>query len=241
MGGPPEKRVHDVLVDATKTLATAESATGGLLGDRITSIAGSSAYYLGGVIAYANDVKEHVLKVSKAMMIEHGAVSSETALAMARGVRQLLNADYGLSITGIAGPGGGSAEKPVGLTWVAVSSAQDERARKFVYAGTRDQNKQRAVDSVLELLLEVMDESGNGAAIIQVETKDGQEGGVIPIAFSWHDEHHIILDWGRRWREGEHEHMLVRIQGGDTYELSVDSTGTVWRLERKLRTPPRAT
>lgn len=155
MDETPEARIGKVLTPAGKTLATAESCTGGLLGDRITTVPGSSAFYLGGVIAYANDVKEHLLGVLKETMVAHGAVSEETALEMARGARRVLGADYGISVTGIAGPGGGTPEKPVGLTWVAVSGADDERAVQHIYPEDREQNKHAAVDSVLELLLEV--------------------------------------------------------------------------------------
>lgn len=154
-----EERIAEKLTSMGKTIATAESCTGGLLGDRITDVPGSSKYYLGGVIAYANDVKEHVLGVLKATMVDHGAASEETALEMARGARRLLSVDYGISVTGIAGPGGGTIVKPVGLTWVAVSGHKDERAVRHVYPGDRQHNKHAAVDSVLELLLQMLEDT----------------------------------------------------------------------------------
>jgi PncC family amidohydrolase len=231
----PEERAHEVLLRNGKTLATAESCTGGLLGDRITGVPGSSAYYLGGVIAYANSVKEQVLEVSKEMMVEHGAVSELTALEMARGARRLLNADYGISVTGIAGPGGGSEQKPVGLTWVAVSGPEGDFAARHIYPGDREQNKHAAVDSVLELLLRVI-EPDNGEPI-QVDTKRDKQDRLVPMAFSMGGNRHIIIDWGRRWNEDDSEHMLVRTQDSRTYEIAFDEHEATWRLVRKLRTP----
>lgn len=109
-------------------LATAKSCTGGLVGHRLTNVPGSSDYYLGGVIAYANEAKVHLLGVSLETLETCGAVSRETVLEMASGVRQLLSADIGLSVSGIAGPGGGTSEKPLGLTWIGLSAPGYENA-----------------------------------------------------------------------------------------------------------------
>ncbi len=231
----PEERAQALLIKSGKTLATAESCTGGLLGDRITGVPGSSAYYLGGVIAYANAVKEQILKVPKEMMVEHGAVSELTALGMARGVRRLLNADYGLSVTGIAGPGGGTVEKPVGLTWVAVSGPEGDFAARHIYPGDREENKHAAVDSVLELLLEVV--ASETDRLIQVDARRDKQDRWVPVAFNLSGTRHNIVDWGRRWGEGGEEHMLVRTEGGKTYEIAFDEGEAAWRLVRELRTP----
>jgi len=132
-------------------LAVAESCTGGMLGERLTSIPGSSDVFLGGVIAYHNDVKRNVLGV-RAEDIEHyGAVSERVALQMASGVREKLRADVGVSVTGIAGPGGGTAEKPVGLVWVAVH-ASEVKARRFHVGGDRAEIRQRAAQAALEMV-----------------------------------------------------------------------------------------
>jgi PncC family amidohydrolase len=235
MESSPEERVHDVLAARGKTLATAESCTGGLLGDRITEVPGSSAYYLGGVIAYANDVKEDLLGVLKATMIEHGAVSEQTALEMARGARRALKADYGLSVTGIAGPGGGTPEKPVGLTWVAVSGPDGDRAARHVYPGSRVENKHAAVDSVLELLLQII--AGDQGEAIQVEVSRDSKDRLVPIAFTIAGERYGIIDWGRRWKDGEREHMLVRTHNGETVELAFDERRSSWHLLRRLQAP----
>lgn len=136
------------------SLATAESCTGGLIGHWITQVPGSSAYYLGGVVSYADQVKEELLGVHPDTLSSVGAVSRATALEMARGVRQRLTADVGISVTGIAGPGGGSAEKPVGLTWIAIVTPRVERAQRFVFDGDRSANKQSAAQAALEMLLE---------------------------------------------------------------------------------------
>ncbi len=133
-------------------LATAESCTGGLIGDRITNTAGSSDYFLGGIIAYANEIKQGVLGVSGAALEAHGAVSEPVALAMARGACRVLGADIALSVTGVAGPGGGTAAKPVGLTWIGLSAPDGTWAHKFIWDGTRTENKAASAQAALELL-----------------------------------------------------------------------------------------
>ncbi len=135
------------------TLGTAESCTGGLIGDIITDRPGSSAYFLGGVIAYSNDVKRHLLGVSEATLLRHGAVSERCALEMARGVRKALGADVGVSATGIAGPDGGTMDKPVGLTFVGVSSPIGEQVEHNVWPYDRAGNKQATTDAALKLLM----------------------------------------------------------------------------------------
>ena len=132
-------------------LAVAESCTGGLLGERLTNIPGSSNVFLGGVIAYHNDVKLDLLGVRTEDLEEYGAVSEEVALQMASGVREKLGADVGVSVTGIAGPGGGTAEKPVGLVWIAVH-ASGVKARRFHVGGDRAEIRQRAAQAALEMV-----------------------------------------------------------------------------------------
>jgi len=132
-------------------LAVAESCTGGLLGERLTNIPGSSDVFLGGVIAYHNEVKLNLLGVRAGDIEEHGAVSEQVALQMASGVREKLGADVGVSVTGIAGPGGGTAEKPVGLVWIAVH-ASGVKARRFHVGGDRAEIRQRAAQAALEMV-----------------------------------------------------------------------------------------
>ena len=132
-------------------LAVAESCTGGMLGERITNIPGSSDVFVGGVIAYHNDVKRNSLGVSVADLEQYGAVSEQVALHMAAGVRESLRADIGVAVTGIAGPGGGTPEKPVGLVWIAVHS-RDAKARRFHVGGDRAEIRQRAAQAALEMV-----------------------------------------------------------------------------------------
>ena len=133
------------------TLAVAESCTGGMLGERITSIPGSSDVFLGGVIAYHNEVKRSLLGVRTEAIERSGAVSEEVVLQMASGVRERLGADVGVAVTGIAGPGGGTPEKPVGLVWIAVH-ASEVKARRFHVGGDRAEIRQRAAQAALEMV-----------------------------------------------------------------------------------------
>lgn len=156
-----EREVGALLVALGLTLATAESCTGGLLAHRITNVPGSSAYYVGGLVAYANEVKEMCLGVRPETLLAHGAVSEETVLEMAGGARARMGADVALATTGIAGPDGGTAEKPVGLVYVALSAADMERCERHVWSsdGAVDErlaNKEKSVDAVLGLLLDYL-------------------------------------------------------------------------------------
>ena len=134
-------------------LVLAESCTGGLLGSRISDVPGSSEYFLGGVVAYAYEAKADLLGVSWDTLNTKGAVSRETVLEMARGVRQRMKADIGVSVSGIAGPGGGTPEKPVGTTWIGLAAEDGEWAKTYQFSGDREENKISAVDAALTLLL----------------------------------------------------------------------------------------
>jgi len=140
-----------------QTLAVAESCTGGLLGGRITNVPGSSDYFLGGVISYSNNLKESLLDVSAAMLTEHGAVSEETAHAMAEGIVHATGASLGLAITGVAGPGGGTAEKPVGLVYLAIARKKGGvKVLRPTMWGDRATIRNRAVQQALVLLRDVL-------------------------------------------------------------------------------------
>ena len=132
--------------------ATAESCTGGGIGSAITAVPGSSAVYLGGVISYANEVKHGVLGVSEETLATVGAVSPETAAQMAEGVRRLVGADLAVSVTGIAGPDGGTADKPVGLVWFGLASASGTRTEKAIFTGDRARVREQAVVHALGML-----------------------------------------------------------------------------------------
>jgi PncC family amidohydrolase len=137
-------------------LATAESCTGGLVADHITDVPGSSDYYVGGVVAYAYEAKVALLHVSWDTLRLHGAVSRETVIEMARGVRTALGADIGVSVSGIAGPGGGIPEKPVGTTWIGLSGRDGDWARKFVWDGDRRANKESSAQAALQFVLDYL-------------------------------------------------------------------------------------
>lgn len=133
-------------------IAVAESCTGGMLGTRLTTVPGSSDVFVGGVIAYDDDVKVRLLGVDPATLREHGAVSEETVREMATGIRRCLGAQIGIAITGVAGPSGGSAEKPVGLVWLAADVNERVRASHRIYPGSREEIRQRATQAALDLV-----------------------------------------------------------------------------------------
>jgi nicotinamide-nucleotide amidase len=147
-----EEQVGMRLRELGRTLAVAESCTGGLICHRITNISGSSDYFLGGAVTYSNEAKVGVLKVPEAILKEKGAVSAETARAMAAGVREIFGADYGLAVTGIAGPTGGSVEKPVGLVFMGLAGPGKVEARRHLFHGDREGIKAQSTQTALEWL-----------------------------------------------------------------------------------------
>ena len=156
-----EEELRDLLTARGWTLATAESSTGGLVAHRITNVSGSSAYFLGGVVAYADQAKEALLGVAHGTLLAYGAVSDQVAREMARGVRQRFGALLGLSTTGIAGPTGATPGKPVGLAYVALSVLDTttsmpavEAVRRYLWQGNRLENKESTAEAVLRLLLD---------------------------------------------------------------------------------------
>jgi nicotinamide-nucleotide amidase len=141
------------LVARGRTLALAESCTGGLVAKRLTDLPGSSRYLLGGWVVYANEAKERLLGVPHEVLERHGAVSEETARALAEGALRALGADLAAAITGIAGPTGGSEEKPVGTVWIAAGSADSIRARRVIFPGDRTEVRERSAQAALHMLL----------------------------------------------------------------------------------------
>jgi nicotinamide-nucleotide amidase len=134
------------------TLAVAESCTGGLLAERITSVPGSSKYFIEGVVTYSNDAKTRALGVEPILLLEHGAVSGPVAEAMAEGMRQRAETDFALAITGVAGPGGGTDEKPVGTVFIAISSEAGTEHRKLKLPGDRHLIRWRSSQAALDML-----------------------------------------------------------------------------------------
>ncbi len=150
--------LHELFAASGRTLATAESCTGGLIGHRITNIGGCSAYYLGGLVTYSNEAKQALLGVPERMLMEHGAVSEAVARVMAEGVRAVFGTDYGIGVTGIAGPGGGTAEKPVGLVYIGVSKHGQTSVSREVFSGDRLSVKDQTATRALHLLAAMIQE-----------------------------------------------------------------------------------
>jgi len=152
-----EERVGQLLLQRRQTLALAESCTGGLISRRITRIAGSSAYYYGGAVTYANEAKINFLGVTPATLEKHGAVSEPTALEMSQGIRERTGAGIGLSVTGVAGPSGGSPEKPVGTVWMSIALEGRHEARQFHFHGDRERIIQGASQAALNWLRTILE------------------------------------------------------------------------------------
>jgi len=146
--------IHQILVDNNLTISVAESCTSGMLGSELGSLPGSSSFLVGGIITYSNDVKNNILGVNKLTIAKHGAVSKETAIEMARLVRNKFGSSIGISITGIAGPDGGTDEKPVGTVFIGYADANESTATKFIFGNDRTQNRERAVTQSLLILKE---------------------------------------------------------------------------------------
>lgn len=146
-----EKQLGRLLTDAGLTITTAESCTGGLISHRITNVSGSSSYFLGGVVAYSNEAKARILGVPRRALELYGAVSEQVAREMARGVRRLFRSDIAVSATGIAGPTGGTPEKPVGLVYIALTAPDGEWCERHIWAGDRETNKRLTSETALHM------------------------------------------------------------------------------------------
>ena len=147
-----EEVVGKLLLERKRTIAVAESCTGGLIGARFTNVSGSSKYFERGVVTYSNEAKVELLSVPKEIIEKYGAVSEEVAILMAEGVRKLAKTDYGLSVTGIAGPTGGTPQKPVGLVFVGFAHENDSFAQRFLLGENRKSNRERAAQAALNLV-----------------------------------------------------------------------------------------
>ncbi|MFH1656019.1 MAG: CinA family protein [Candidatus Omnitrophota bacterium] len=147
-----EKALAKILTKKRKTLSVAESCTGGLISNRLTNIPGSSKYFKAGIIAYSNEVKIRQLKIPSRIIKQKGAVSKEVATYMARNIRKITKSDFGLGITGIAGPTGGTKTKPTGLVYIALSSRQKQINRKYNFKGKRNLIKRKSSTAAIKLL-----------------------------------------------------------------------------------------
>jgi PncC family amidohydrolase len=166
-------RLAAACLDSGAVVGTAESCTGGLIAKLITDIPGSSGYFRGGVVCYADEAKVRLLGVPAEQLAAHGAVSAQVALAMAVGARAAVHVDCAVAVTGVAGPGGGGPAKPVGLTYVAVADASGSDVRRFVWSGDRSSNREETARAALTMLIERVAAAGAGAGA-------GAGGGVGP-------------------------------------------------------------
>lgn len=150
------QRLQAACVERGLTVATAESCTGGLVAHALTEVPGSSAYFRGGVVAYADEVKRGLLGVAADVLAAHGAVSAQVAVAMAEGVRARLGSDLGVGVTGVAGPDGGTESKPVGLVYVAVAGAGTPDVRRLQWPGDRSANKRDSAATAIAMLVDAV-------------------------------------------------------------------------------------
>jgi nicotinamide-nucleotide amidase len=256
-----EEEIGTLLIKQGLTLATAESCTGGLVAHRITNVPGSSAYFVGGIVAYANDAKQALLGVRAETLAAHGAVSEQTAREMARGARQALGADLAVAITGIAGPTGGTPDKPVGLTFVALSAPDVDRVERHLWAGSRLENKDASAEAALRLVVSWLEKQGSERSLhhrspseramvefinesVAVDVQTRPDGTATPLGFVWRSRRYQIESWGRQAVETKQGHTwrchLVQTAGGHTWELCQDTETAQWRLARHWAGGPQA-
>lgn len=152
-----EFELGEKLVSKNLTIATAESCTGGLLANRITNVPGSSRYFERGVIVYSNQSKNELLNVPTEVIESYGAVSLETAKALAIGIKEVASTDLGLGVTGVAGPAGGTSEKPVGLVYIGLAARENIEVRKFNFNGDRLEIKNQTCEEALKLMIKYLD------------------------------------------------------------------------------------
>ena len=233
MNNTLENEVVRLLTERKLTIATGESCTGGLIANRITNVAGSSACLLGSLVAYSNQVKERIAGVSTETLALHGAVSAEVARELARGVRSLFAADIALSVTGIAGPGGATPGKPVGLTYIGICATGYERVAQHIWQSDRIANKQASADAALSMVLDYlgaqMAEGNNDTDVAtDVEASLGADGHITVRAFTWQGRRLLVTSSGRQWQEADRRHALVQMSSGETLELAVAMPAMRW-------------
>lgn len=229
-------QVASILSERKATLATAESCTGGLIGHLVTNLPGSSAWYIGGIISYSNELKHGFLGVRRETLVAEGAVSAPVAEKMAIGARQAFDTDYAISVTGIAGPGGGTETKPVGLTFIGVSTPDRTVVRRFVWNGCREANKQSSARAALDLLRELLMEDDDRQPSASIEAAFEPDGNIRPLAFFWNGRNLRVTDRGRQWEEGGTRHFLVMTAGDAVWELCFEPTSLHWSVTPKSHT-----
>lgn len=243
------KRVGQMLRERSLSVATAESCTGGGLAARIVAVSGSSDYFVGGIVAYANEAKTGVLGVTEATLREVGAVSWQTAVQMAQGARRLFGTDLSLSTTGIAGPTGGTPAKPVGTVYIALAIDGYSWWQHHVWAGTRAENIQQSELAALTLLARYLECDGplsdwaiqvgaDGKRVdtllpLDVKLSAGPDDRLRPSALEWRGHWITISSWGRTWVDEQGgKHFLVMSRSHGTFELLQDHETGSWWLKR---------
>ena len=227
------------------TISLAESCTGGMLASILTDIPGSSHYVMGGVVSYSNFAKMHVIGVKPKTLEAHGAVSPETAAEMAQGVRALLQTDLAISVTGIAGPGGGTPEKPVGLVYLHLAAADVDWGEMHIWPHDRIGNKHASVAAGLNLALRYVRERKAGAELSQPDSDTAPSLPTLLVEASWRDgvwqpravwlqgQRKQIVGVGRQERTAAGVWvMTVELGDGGRAELEADPEAGVWRLRR---------
>lgn len=223
------------------TLATAESCTGGLIGSLITDVAGSSDYFAGGILAYSNAIKQSLLGVRAETLARHGAVSAETACEMADGARRVLAADVALSATGIAGPGGGTPDKPVGLVWIGLATPADTSPHRFVWDGDRATNKRLSAEAALRLLVEHLQQTEPAPSRsrraplrdpAEVEAAFSADGKALVRAFTWNNRKLPVVSQGRQSVDADGLHVLVMSTRERVFELLFERISARWFVIR---------
>lgn len=234
------ERIAAGLVGAEQMLATAESCTGGLLGHLVTNQPGSSRWYVGGVVSYSNALKQALLGVTEAALVADGAVSARVAEEMARGACARFGADYALSVTGIAGPGGGTSEKPVGLVFIALATPDDVSSHRYVWNGSREANKISSAHQALTLLDTALTAAGARVATpsAAVEARRGGEGGVEPLSLEWKGRRLPITARGRTWHKEGVDHFLVMTPGDVVWELRYSRASGQWSVHSRSNRAP---
>lgn len=240
------ERVGALLVQRNLTIALAESCTGGLLASLLTDVPGSSAYVLGGAVTYSNEAKMAVLGVSESTLAEHGAVSAETAAEMANGARQLFGSDIAVSVTGIAGPGGGDEIKPVGLVYLHLATADVQRGERHVWSFDRIGNKQASASAALRLILLYLQ-----PPVANPNLPNYLDRPVIVEAAWRSDAWRVQAVWlegrrqavtgqGRSEKTAEGLVVMVEIDNGARLELNLDEVAAQWRVRRIWAAPSYA-
>ncbi len=220
-------------------LSTAESCTGGLIGHLLTNVPGSSKWYMGGAVTYSNALKHGILGVRRDTLDRFGAVSSEVAEQMAIGARQAFDTDYAISVTGVAGPDGGTPEKPIGLTYIGVAAAERVVVRRFDWGGSRVANKQSSADAAIALLRELLQEEGKElgkegvAEKSTVEASFNLDGTIRPRAFLWKGRTMQVTDWGRTWKRDGVRYFLIMTLDNRVWELRFEEGTLNWTVQPK--------